>query len=88
VLTIFDGVVFTLFEVHFPFQFPRAVGENGKRKWVRDGRSASRAGARTTARSRLGSEPVTFGTALDVTRVSQRGEALVQGSVADVAQRA
>ncbi len=38
VLTMFDGLIFTLFEVHFPFQFPRAVGENGNRNWERDGR--------------------------------------------------
>jgi hypothetical protein len=40
VLTIFEGLIFTLFEVRFPFRFPRAVGENGKRKWVWDSRSA------------------------------------------------
>ena len=33
VLTIFEGLVFTLFEADFPFRFPHAVGENGKRKW-------------------------------------------------------
>jgi hypothetical protein len=33
VLTIFDGRIFTLFEVHFPFRFPHAVREDGKRKW-------------------------------------------------------
>ncbi len=32
-LTIFGGLVFTLFDVEFPFRFPRAVGESGKRKW-------------------------------------------------------
>ena len=38
-LTIFDGLIFTLFEVHFPFHFPHAVvGENGKRNWEPDGR--------------------------------------------------
>jgi hypothetical protein len=38
VLTIFDGLIFMQFEVHFPFRFPRAVGENGKRNWELDGR--------------------------------------------------
>jgi hypothetical protein len=38
VLTIFDGLIFTLFEVRFPFRFPRAVGENGKRNWELDSR--------------------------------------------------
>jgi hypothetical protein len=33
VLTIFDVLIFTLFEVWFPFRFPHAVGENGKRNW-------------------------------------------------------
>jgi hypothetical protein len=37
VLMIFDGVIFTLFEVQFPFRFPHAVGESGKRNWERDG---------------------------------------------------
>ena len=37
-LTIFDGLIFTLFEVRFPFRFPRAVGENGKRNWELAGR--------------------------------------------------
>jgi hypothetical protein len=32
-LTIFDGAIFTVFEVRFPFQFPHAVGESGKRNW-------------------------------------------------------
>jgi hypothetical protein len=32
-LTIFEGLIFTLFEVHFPFRFPRAVGESGNRNW-------------------------------------------------------
>jgi hypothetical protein len=36
VLTIFDGLIFTLFEVQFPFRFPHAVGENGKREWEPD----------------------------------------------------
>jgi hypothetical protein len=36
---IFDGPIFTLFEAHFPFRFPHAVGENGKRNWERDSRS-------------------------------------------------
>ena len=31
--TIFEVLVFTLFEAEFPFRFPRAVGENGKRNW-------------------------------------------------------
>jgi hypothetical protein len=31
VLAIFEGLLSTLFEVQFPFRFPRAVGENGKR---------------------------------------------------------
>jgi hypothetical protein len=35
-LTIFDGLIFTLFEVQFPFRFPHAVGEYGKRKWEPD----------------------------------------------------
>jgi hypothetical protein len=35
VLTIFEGLIFTLFEVQFPFQFPHAVGEDGKRNWER-----------------------------------------------------
>jgi hypothetical protein len=38
VLMIFDGVIITLFEVQFPFRFPHAVGESGKRNWERDGR--------------------------------------------------
>jgi hypothetical protein len=38
VLTIFDGLIFKLFEVRFPFRFPHAVGENGKRNWELDGR--------------------------------------------------
>jgi hypothetical protein len=38
VLTIFDGLIFTLFEVHYPFRFPHAVGESGKRKWELDRR--------------------------------------------------
>jgi hypothetical protein len=38
VLTIFEGLVFTLFEAVFPFRFPRGVVENGKRKWELDGR--------------------------------------------------
>jgi hypothetical protein len=37
VLTVFDGLFSTLFEVHFPFQFPHAVGESGKRNWELDG---------------------------------------------------
>jgi hypothetical protein len=37
VLTIFEGLIFTLFEVQFPFRFPHAVGENGKRNWEPDG---------------------------------------------------
>jgi hypothetical protein len=36
VLTIFDGLIFTLFEVRFPFRFPHAVGEDGKRNWEAD----------------------------------------------------
>jgi hypothetical protein len=36
VLTIFDGLIFTLFEVRFPFGFPHAVGEDGKRNWEAD----------------------------------------------------
>ena len=32
-LTIFDGLMFTLFEADFPFRLPHAVGESGKRKW-------------------------------------------------------
>jgi hypothetical protein len=35
VLTIFEGLVFTLFEAHFPFRFPHGVREDGKRKWER-----------------------------------------------------
>jgi hypothetical protein len=35
VLTIFDGLIFTLFEVRVPFRFLHAVGENGKRNWER-----------------------------------------------------
>ena len=38
VLTIFDGLMFTLFEADFPFRFPHAVRESGKRKWELDGR--------------------------------------------------
>lgn len=38
VLTIIDGLIFTLFEVRFPFRFPSAVGENGKRDWELAGR--------------------------------------------------
>jgi hypothetical protein len=38
VLTIFDVLIFTLFEADFPFRFPRAVGENGKRNWEPDRR--------------------------------------------------
>jgi hypothetical protein len=45
-------------------------------------------GASTTARSRADSEPVALGTARDLTGVGQCGEALVQGAVADAAQRA
>ena len=45
-------------------------------------------GAPTTAISRAVSELVALGTANDLTRVSQRREALVQGSVANAAQRA
>ena len=37
-LTIFDGLIFTLFEVQFPFRFPHAVGENGKRNSELDSR--------------------------------------------------
>ncbi len=37
VLTVFDGRISKLFEVHFPFRFPHAVGESGKRNWERDG---------------------------------------------------
>jgi hypothetical protein len=33
VLTIFEALVFRLFEADFPFRFPHAVRENGKRKW-------------------------------------------------------
>jgi hypothetical protein len=33
VLSIFEVLVSTLFEVKFPFRFPHAVGESGKRKW-------------------------------------------------------
>jgi hypothetical protein len=36
VLTISDGLIFKLFEVRFPFRFPHAVGENGKRNWELD----------------------------------------------------
>jgi hypothetical protein len=35
-LTIFDGRFSTLCEVQFPFRFPHAVGESGKRKWEPD----------------------------------------------------
>jgi hypothetical protein len=38
VLTIFEGLISKLFEADFPFRFPHAVGENGKRKWELDGR--------------------------------------------------
>jgi hypothetical protein len=38
VLTISDGLISPVFEVQFPFQFPHAVGENGKRNWERDSR--------------------------------------------------
>jgi hypothetical protein len=31
VLTIFDVLISTLFEVWFPFRFPHTVGESGKR---------------------------------------------------------
>src|ERR1700721_1836622 len=34
VFAIFEGLIFTLFEVLFPFRFPPAVGENGK--WNRE----------------------------------------------------
>jgi hypothetical protein len=34
VLTIFDGLIFALFEADFPFRFPCAVRESGKRKWA------------------------------------------------------
>ena len=40
VFTIFDALIFTLFEFQFPFQFPRAVGEDGKRIWEVDGLGA------------------------------------------------
>jgi hypothetical protein len=43
VLMIFDGLIFTLFEVQYPLQFPHAVGEDGKRKWG-TGRSATNRG--------------------------------------------
>ena len=33
VLTVFDVSISTLFEVRFPFRFPHAVGESGKRDW-------------------------------------------------------
>ncbi len=79
-------LVFTLFEAEFPFRFPRAVGENRKRKWELDGRRGI--GAPTIARSSAGSEPVALGTANDLTGVGQGGEALVQGAVSDAAQRA
>ncbi len=36
--TLFEVLIFTLFEAEFPFRFPRAVGENGKRKWELSGR--------------------------------------------------
>jgi hypothetical protein len=32
-LTIFDVLISMLFEVRFPFRFPHAVGESGKRNW-------------------------------------------------------
>ena len=38
VLAIFDGLIFKLVEVRFPFRFPRAVGQRGKGKWELDGR--------------------------------------------------
>jgi hypothetical protein len=38
VLTIFDGLIFALFEVRFPFRFPHAVRDNGKRNWELDSR--------------------------------------------------
>jgi hypothetical protein len=34
-LTIFEVLFSTLFEVQFPFRFPHAVGESGKRNWER-----------------------------------------------------
>jgi hypothetical protein len=37
---IYDGSIFSRFEVRFPFRFPRAVGENGKRNWELDDRGA------------------------------------------------
>jgi hypothetical protein len=37
VLTLFEVLFVTLFEADFPFRFPRAVVESGKRKWERDG---------------------------------------------------
>jgi hypothetical protein len=37
VLTIFDVLISKLFEVRFPFRFPRAVGESGKRNWELEG---------------------------------------------------
>jgi hypothetical protein len=33
VLTIFEALVFRLFEAAFPVRFPPTVRENGKRKW-------------------------------------------------------
>jgi hypothetical protein len=84
-LTIFEVLVFTLFEAEFPFRFPRAVGENGKRKWELEGAGAI--GTPTSAGSSAGREPVAFGTTHDLTRVGQRGEPLVQSPVANAAQR-
>jgi hypothetical protein len=50
VLTIFDGPIVTLFEGRFPFRFPPAVAENGKRDWELDDRWGSVAGRRTDDR--------------------------------------
>ena len=38
VLTIIDGLIFTLFDVEFRFRFPRAVREHGKRNGELDNR--------------------------------------------------
>jgi hypothetical protein len=53
VLTIFDGLIFTQFEVHFPFRFPRAVERTGSGtgNWIVG--VASQAGAPTTYESRV-----------------------------------
>ena len=54
VLTIIDGLVSALFEVHFPFRFPHGVGENGKRDWELAGRGWSRGPMRGEPRDQGG----------------------------------